>query len=87
MFIIISNMRRKLLTLGKILALLVALGLIVPGVVSLFNSYAPAISNWVKKESQEVGPMRTEPSEKTWFDQTMDQYVLKLQDFYYEERE
>ena len=31
--------------------------------------------------------MRTEPMQKTWFDQVVDQYVIKLQDFYYEERE
>ena len=31
--------------------------------------------------------MRTEPLEKTWFERAIDQYVIKLQDFYYEERE
>ena len=87
MYIVISNIRQKLKTLGKIIVFLVALGLLVPGAISLYNNYAPVVSNWFQEESQEVGPMRTEPLEKTWFDVTMDQYVLKLQDFYYEERE
>ncbi len=87
MFIVISNLRKKLLFLGKILFVLVVLGVVVYGMVSLINFYKPDIANWLKKESQVVGPMRTEPSVKTWFDQTLDQYVIKLQDFYYEEKE
>ncbi|MGI6549197.1 MAG: hypothetical protein ACOX4Q_04020 [Syntrophomonadales bacterium] len=87
MYIVISNFRQKIKTLGKVLVVLVALGLLVPGAISLYNNYGPAVSTWFQEQSQEIGPMRTEPSEKTWFDATMDQYVLKLQDFYYEERE
>ena len=34
--------------------------------VSLINFYKPDIANWLKKESQVVGFMRTEPSVKTW---------------------
>lgn len=87
MFIVITNLKQKLQTLGKALLILAVLGLLVPGAINLYNNHAPAVSDWFQEESQEVGPMRTEPSKKTWFDQAMDQYVLKLQDFYYEERE
>ncbi|MGE5543993.1 MAG: hypothetical protein ACM3UW_03390 [Bacillota bacterium] len=87
MFIVISNLRQKLKTLGKVLVFLVALGLLIPGAIRLYDNYAPAVSKWLLEKNQEAGPMNTEPSQKTWFDVTMDQYVLKLQDFYYEERE
>jgi len=87
MFIIIGNLRQKIVRTAKVLVLLVALGLAIPGVVSLFNSYAPVVSSWVQGRSREVGPMHTEPTKRTWFDKAVDQYVIKLQDFYYEERE
>ncbi len=87
MYIVIGNIKQKLKTLGKVLVILVALGLLIPGAMSLYHKFAPAVSTWFQQESQEVGPMRTEPSEKTWFDATLDQYVLKLQDFYYQEQE
>mgnify|MGYP001205036857 CR=1 FL=1 len=87
MLIVISNLKQKVKTLGKVLVLLLALGLLVPAGMRLYDNCAPAVSKWLLEKNQEPGPMNTEPSKKTWFDQTMDQYVLKLQDFYYEERE
>ncbi|MGI6513890.1 MAG: hypothetical protein GX052_09225 [Syntrophomonadaceae bacterium] len=87
MYIVVSNLGKKLKTLGKVLVFLLALGVLIPGAIALYNNYAPAVSTWLQEKSQEVGPMRTEPMQKTWFDQVVDQYVIKLQDFYYEERE
>ena len=87
MYIVVSNLGKKLKTLGKVLVFLLALGVFIPGAIALYNNYAPAVSTWLQEKSQEVGPMRTEPMQKTWFAQVVDQYVIKLQDFYYEERE
>ncbi|NLW45098.1 MAG: hypothetical protein GXY92_07955 [Syntrophomonadaceae bacterium] len=87
MYVIIGNLGKKLRNLAKVLVLLLALGVLVPGAIALYNRYGPAVSTWLQEKSQEVGPMRTEPLEKTWFERAIDQYVIKLQDFYYEERE
>jgi len=85
--IIISDVRKKVGSVIKgviLLALLSATGV---GLATLYQAYAPALSTWIEEESAKVGPMDVEPMEKSWFDQKMDQYVIKLQDLYYQEHE
>ncbi len=85
--IIISNLRQKMIALIKGVVLLVFLSATGLGLAALYEAYAPDLSTWIEQESAKVGPMDMEPQEKTWFDQKMDQYVIKLQDLYYHERE
>ena len=44
MYVIIGNLGKKLRNLAKVLVLLLALGVLVPGAIALYNRYGPAVS-------------------------------------------
>lgn len=85
MIIYVSDWRKKAIVTGKILALLIAFGLVIP-MIAMVNSHVPTLNQWIDNESTDQ-LMREERTEKTGFDKAVDQFVIKLQDFYYEERE
>ncbi|MGR6836347.1 hypothetical protein [Syntrophomonas erecta] len=87
MIIIINKWKKKLLNLVTALILIIAFALAIPVFTGKLYHLVPALSGWFQEEHPSGNPLRVEQDEKTTkFDQVMDQFVIKLQDFYYEER-
>ncbi|NLW90466.1 MAG: hypothetical protein GXY34_02545 [Syntrophomonadaceae bacterium] len=92
MIIVVGNWKRKV---ARLVLLVVVIGIFaaaVPVLTGKFYDRTP-VSGWFKDEHPSGNPMRVEQKKEvndksvgsTKFDQTMDQFVIKLQDFYYEE--
>ncbi|MGE5416329.1 MAG: hypothetical protein ACM3UZ_06155 [Acidobacteriota bacterium] len=84
--IVIRNWREKLAAAIKILLILAALLLAWPYIQYLLNGHENVIKGM--DDTYNVGQqIRQERNQSTEFDKVLDQFVLKVQDFYYEERE
>jgi len=82
---VVGNWKRKVLKFIGVLALLLAFVMAVPALTGILVNQVPAFSGWFQDEQPTGNPMRVENDEKTSsFDQVLDQFVIKLQDFYYE---
>lgn len=84
--IVIRNWREKLAAAIKILIILAALTLAWTYLESFFKAHDSTIKGI--DDPYNVGQqIRQERNQATEFDKVLDQFVLKVQDFYYEERE
>ncbi|MGE5391698.1 MAG: hypothetical protein ACM3PE_11620 [Deltaproteobacteria bacterium] len=94
MIIVVGNWKRKV---ARLVLLVVVIGIFaaaIPAVTGKLYNRIP-VSGWFKDEHPSGNPMRVEQKKdtndiaksagKTEFDKTVDQFVIKLQDFYYEE--
>ena len=63
MYIVVSNLGKKLKTLGKVLVFLLALGVLIPEQLPC-NNYAPAVSTWLQEKSQEEDRCAPNPCRK-----------------------
>lgn len=86
MFIVIHRGKVKATVLIKTLAVMLVAGLALPWLYGIISASMPAMSKEVNVQTGK-SPMRMERSKETRFDKAMDQFVIQLQDFYYEERE
>ncbi|MGI6487202.1 MAG: hypothetical protein ACOX2B_02540 [Syntrophothermaceae bacterium] len=87
MIIIVNNWKKKLLNLAKVVVIVLAFAILLPRLAGILGNYMPVFSGWSKDESPSGNPMRVENTEGTEFDRMVDQFVIKLQNFYYEEKE
>jgi cytochrome c-type biogenesis protein CcmH/NrfG len=72
-------------TVVLILAIFVA---VVPMVSGIFYEKVPVFSGWMQDEQPSGNPMRVEQTqENTNFNQKVDQFVIKMQNFYYEKKQ
>jgi len=85
--IIVKDWRRKLVNVTMALVVILAFTLLFPRLMGLMGNNWPVFSGWLKDESPSGNPMRVENREKTNFDRAVDQFVIKLQNFYYKETE
>lgn len=87
MIVIIDNWKKKLLKILCVLVLFLAFALAVPVLTGLFYQQVPAMSSWLKEEHPSGNPLRVEKvNDGSKFEQVVDQFVIKLQNFYYEEK-
>lgn len=87
MIIVIKSWRRKLVNLVKVLVVILAFAILIPHIMGILGNFVPVFSGWSRDESPTGNPMRVENKPDTRFDQMVDQFVIRLQNFYYEERE
>lgn len=88
MVIIVSRWKQKLKKLVAVLVLILLFSAMVPLVSGILYEKVPVFSGWFDDEHPSGNPMRVENNQEgTNFDQVMDQLVIKLQNFYYEEKE
>lgn len=87
MIIVIEGWRKKLLNLVKVLVVILAFAILIPHIMGLVGNYRPVFSGWSKDESPTGNPMRVENQKDTRFNEAVDQFVVKLQEFYYNEKE
>lgn len=86
MFILVGNWKRKLIKIVAILVLIAAFIAAMPLVTGILHKQVPVFTTWFQDEQPSGNPMRVENEEKsTRFQYLMDQFILKMQHFYYEE--
>jgi hypothetical protein len=87
LIIIVSQWKKKILQLLAVILVILVFAAAIPLMTGQLNQYTPAVGGWFEDEHPSGNPMRVEneePSSK--YDQVMDQFVIKLQDFYLEDR-
>lgn len=86
MFIIIRDWKRKILRLLTILFLVAALAAAFPTLSSIFLEHIPVFNGWFEDDPPSGNPMRVEEEQNTSkFNQLVDRFVFKMQDFYTQE--
>ncbi len=87
MIVVINNLKKKLLKILAVCTLILAFALAAPVLTGLFYQQVPAMSGWLKEEHPSGNPLRVEKSnDGSKFEQVVDQFVIKLQNFYFEEK-
>ncbi|KUG04777.1 hypothetical protein ASZ90_017916 [hydrocarbon metagenome] len=85
MIIVMGRWKQKVLKVLGILVLIMAFVMAVPAITGMLVNQVPAFSGWLQDEHPSGNPMRVETDENSGtFNQVLDQFVIKLQDFYYE---
>lgn len=85
MIIIVNNWKKKLVRLGVAVVIITFFVVTVPLLTGLLHNKVP-VGGWFQEEHPSGNPMRVEQlNQENKFDQVLDQFVIKVQDFYYEE--
>lgn len=94
MIIVVGNWKQKVMKFVAVVILILVFAAVVPVVSGLFYEKVPVFSGWVDDEHPSGNPMRVEKNpvndkiqEENDFNQKMDRFVVKVQNFYYEEKE
>jgi len=88
LIIVISKWKQKLLRLLMAVVLILAFAAALPVVTGKMYQLIPAVGGWFDDEHPSGNPLRVENEEQSSkYEQVMDQFVIKLQEFYYEEQE
>jgi hypothetical protein len=87
MIIIIEKWKKKLISLVTAIVLIIAFALAIPVLSGVLYEKVPVFSGWFQEEHPSGNPMRVENNQSgTRFDKAVDQFVIKIQDFYYDEQ-
>ncbi|MEN6459841.1 MAG: hypothetical protein ABFC94_00525 [Syntrophomonas sp.] len=87
MIIIIEKWKKKLFGLVTAMVLIIAFAIAIPMLSGILYDKVPVFSGWFQEEHPSGNPMRVENTQDgTRFDKAVDQFVIKLQDFYYDEK-
>lgn len=86
MVILVGNWKKKLVKIIAVVALIAVFAAALPLVTGLIYDQVPVVSTWFQDEQPSGNPMRVDNGEdNTRFQHLVDQFVFKLQEFYYEE--
>lgn len=85
MIIIVNNWKKKLVRLGVAVVIIAVFVFTIPLLTGLLHNQVP-VGGWFQEEHPSGNPMRVEQrNQENKFDNMLDQFVIKVQDFYYEE--
>ncbi len=85
MIILVSSWKQKVLKALTVLVLILAFAFAIPVFTGVLYRQIPAFTGWFQEEHPTGNPMRVEKQQDdTKFNQVVNQFVIKLQDFYYE---
>lgn len=88
MIIVVSQWKKKVLRLITAALLILAFAAAIPVFTGQLYQRIPVVGGWFQDEQPTGNPMRVENEKQSGkYDEMMDQFVIKLQDFYYEEQE
>jgi len=88
MIIVVGKWKQKIIRLATIAVVIALFAAAIPLVSGIFYEKVPVFSGWMKDESPSGNPMRVENVPQTTdFNQTVDQFVIKMQNFYQTEKE
>ena len=88
MIIIVSQWIKKILQLLAVIFVILAFAAAITMMTGQIYQLLPAVGGWIEEEHTTANPMRLEKeAQSNNYDQVMDQFVIKLQDFYIEEKQ
>ncbi len=88
MIILVGKWKKKLIRLATVIMLIAIFIAAVPLVSGIFYEKVPVFSGWMKDEHPSGNPMRVENvTDGSGFNQQIDQFVMKMQNFYHQEKE
>lgn len=88
MIIVVGKWKQKVIRLATIAVIIALFAAAVPLVAGILYEKVPVFSGWMKDEAPTGNPLRVENySPDPDFNQKIDQFVIKMQNFYHEERE
>ncbi|MEA1962436.1 MAG: hypothetical protein U9N81_14410 [Bacillota bacterium] len=88
MIIVVGKWKAKVMKMVIAVVLIVAFAALIPLVSGMLYNKAPVFSSWFEDETPSGNPMRVEvESQGNGVETQLDRFVLKVQNFYYEEKE
>ncbi|MEQ8201717.1 MAG: hypothetical protein ABRQ24_09905 [Syntrophomonadaceae bacterium] len=90
MVIVVGKWKGKLIRVAALIVVVVLFAAVLPRVAGVFYEKVPVFSGWMQDEHPTGNPVRVEQTQDvpgTDFHDTVDQFVIKLQNFYYQEQE
>lgn len=88
MIIVVGKWKQKIVRLATIAIVIALFAAAIPLVTGIFSEKVPVFSGWMKDETPTGNPMRVDNGQQsTDFNQKVDQFVIKVQNFYQEEKE
>jgi len=88
MIIVVGKWKKKLIRLATVIVLVALFAAIIPVVSGVFFQKVPVFSGWMKDEHPTGNPLRVETNQdSSSFDQKVDRLVVKIQNFYQQEKE
>lgn len=94
MIIVVGKWKEKVVKLVAVVVMVLAFAAAIPMVSGLLYEKVPVFSGWFDDEHPSGNPMRVEKDvqdskiqEENKFNEKMDRFVVKVQNFYYEEKE
>lgn len=90
MVIVVGKWKEKLIRVAALIVVVVLFAAALPTVAGAFYEKVPVFSGWMQDEHPTGNPMRVEQPQDvpgTEFSDRVDQFVIKLQNFYLQEQE
>lgn len=94
MIIVVGKWKEKVIKLVAVVIMVVVFAAAIPLVSGLLYDKVPVFSGWFDDEHPSGNPLRVENTIQkdkiqadSKFNEKMDQFVVKVQNFYYEEKE
>ena len=94
MIIVVGKWKEKVVKLVAVVVMVAVFAAAIPVVSGLLHDKVPVFSSWFDDEHPSGNPMRVEndaaketAKQENMFNEKMDRFVVKVQNFYYEEKE
>lgn len=90
MVIVVGKWKEKLIRVAALIVVVVLFAAALPTVAGVFYEKVPVFSGWMQDEHPTGNPMRVEQPQDvpgTEFSDRVDQFLIKLQNFYLQEQE
>ena len=94
MIIVVGKWKEKVVKLVAVVVMVAVFAAAIPVVSGLLHDKVPVFSSWFDDEHPSGNPMRVENDaaketvkQENMFNEKMDRFVVKVQNFYYEEKE
>lgn len=94
MIIVVGKWKEKVVKMVAVVIVVALFAAAIPMVSGLLYDKVPVFSGWFDDEHPSGNPLRVEndaagaaDQQKTVFNEQMDRFVVKVQNFYYEEKE
>ena len=88
MIIVVGKWKQKLIRIATIAVVIALFAAAIPLVSGIFYEKVPVFNGWMNDETPTGNPMRVDNVPQTTnFNQRVDQFVIKMQNFYQEEKE
>lgn len=87
MVLVVRNWKQKLIKVLSLLLIIALFTAAAPALSGILYEKVPVFNGWFEDEHPSGNPMRVEKEDTSVVNQKIDGLVMKVQNFYYEERE